>query len=179
MFSPSRFNHRSLAVAFTILSLVPYAISQPSIPVTSKVNFITKPPTASFVLLVDKKTDEPSPSPSKIYQSSKAPSSFPSLQHTKVAKAKSSKQNKMTTKGKSVTESKKSKGKGSSQYYSTKAPKAAGGKGSTQSPSQTMFSQSISSNMSATVPVSAADTLGVISRFSVLLFCLVPCYFLM
>jgi hypothetical protein len=178
MISPSRFNHHSLAVAFTILSLVPYAISQPSIPVTSKVNFITKPPTASFVLLVDKKTEEPSPSPSKVYQSSKVPSSSPSLQSNKVVKAKSSKQKKMTTKGKSGTEPKKSKGKGSSQYYSTKAPKAVG-KGSTQSPSQTMFSQSISSSMSASVPVSAADTFSVVSRFSVLLFCLVPCYFLM
>lgn len=169
MISHSRFNRPSLAIAFAILFLVHCALS---ISMPSNVNYRTKPPTdTSYVLLVDKKTKEPSPAPSKVSQSSKAPSYSPSIQSTKVLKAKSSKQNKSI-------KSKGSKGKGSSQYYSTKAPKRAG-KGSTKSPSQATLSQSMSSNMSASMPDSSADAVTVASRFSLLLFCLVPCYLLM
>jgi len=188
MISHSRFLRPYLAIAFTILSLVPCGHAKPSIPVSSKMNLITKPPTTSYVLLIEKKSANPSPAPSTESQSSKAPSWSPSSQSTtafkasRKSKATSSKQKKVVTKGQSKSKSKGTltdgKGKGSPVYYSTRAPKR-GGKGSTKSPSQETFSQSLSSNMSASIPESAAVTLTYTSCFSVLLLCIVPCYFLM
>lgn len=193
MISHSRFLRPYLAITFTILFLVHCGHAKPSIPVHSKMSVLTKPPIASYVLLIDKKTVSPSPAPSPESQSSKAPSWSPSSQSTtpfkapRTSKAKSHKQKKVVTKGQSKPKAKETltggKGKGSPVFKSTKAPERGGKgstkKGSTKSPSQEAFSQSLSSNMSASIPQSAAVTLTFTSHFSVLLLCIVPCYFLM